>query len=226
MSSGERRRRERELEQADLIHVTSQAVRDELLHAGIPASRLIHSYHGVDVKSFELGPKADDLRIAFIGPLSMRKGVDVVSELASRLKGQAVVEAVGGPTCPWSRRIAERSAFVSRTSVRDTLRSARILVLPSLSDGFSYVVLEALASGTVPIVTPQVGASEIVRRLDERLVIERTEFVEAIVALLPQLDFDALGVRARALAEEFDRSYTSRATASAVLAKAEPLLTR
>ncbi len=223
LSRGECRRREREIERADLIHVTSLAVREEMLEAGVPAEKLVHSYHGVDLEQYRPGEKANSLTIAFVGPLSLRKGVDIVADLHARLGGEATIEAVGGPICPWSRRLAEEADFAAGSSVPETLAKAHVLVLPSRSDGFSFVVLEALAAGTVPIVTPEVGASEIVRRLDERLVIERTEFVEATADLLPRLDLPALSAAARALAEEFDRRRTSRATVAAVLERAELL---
>src|SRR5262249_39014515 len=93
-------------------------------------------------------------------------------------------------------------------------------VLPSRSDGFSYAVLEALASGAVPVVTPEVGAAEIVRRLDRRLVIERADFVEGVLDLLSTLDLTAASMAARALAEEFDRRRTSQEIAAAVLGRA------
>jgi glycosyltransferase involved in cell wall biosynthesis len=224
MSRAERRRREYEIERADLIHVTSLAVRDEFLEAGVPPERLVHSYHGVDLDHFAPAQKQDALTIAFVGPLSLRKGVDVAAELAARVSSDVVVEAVGGPNCPWSRRIAERAKFTRRESVSEMLGAAHVLALPSRSDGFAYVVIEALASGTIPIVTPQVGAAEIVRRLDDRLVLELDEFADGAVELLPQLDLDALSRRARALAEEFDRRQTSRATVTGVLERAAPLL--
>ncbi|HVO55182.1 MAG TPA: glycosyltransferase family 4 protein [Solirubrobacterales bacterium] len=217
----ELRRRQVELEQADLIHVTTLAVRDEMVEAGIDPDRLVHAYHGVDLDRYRPGTKADRLTVAFVGPLSLRKGVDVVAQLADALAQEAVVEVVGGPTCQWSRRIAERARFVFRASVPEMLGAAQVLVLPSLADGFSYVVLEALASGAVPIVTPEVGAAEVVRRLDPRLVVERAAFVEEVPALLDRLDFAELAPRARALAEEFDRERTSLAVANAVLERAE-----
>ncbi len=224
MSRAELRRRVHEIESADLIHVTSLAVRDEFLESGVPAQRLVHAYLGVDLERHRPGPKSERLTVAFVGPLSLRKGVNVVAELARRVRGEAVVEVVGGPACPWSRRLAEGAPFAWRRSVPEVLSAAHALVLPSRSDGFSYVVLEALASGTVPIVTPQVGAAEIVRRLDPRLVVERPGFAEEVAALLPALDFTGLAPRARALAEEFDRRHTSRAIAGAVLGRAELLI--
>ena len=153
----------------------------------------------------------------------MAKGVDVVAELAGLLGDGASVEVVGGPVCPWSRRLAERSPFVVRTDVAAMLGRAQVFVLPSRSDGFSYAVLEALASGAVPLVTPEVGAAEVVARLDPRLVIERVGFAEAAAALIGTLDLAELARRGRVLAEEFDRRRTGPALAAAVLARAEEL---
>jgi glycosyltransferase involved in cell wall biosynthesis len=214
------RRREREIDRADLIHVTSRSVRDEFLEAGVPESRLVHAYLGVDLDRFRPGPKPETPRIAFVGPLSMQKGVDLVADLAERLSGDAVVEAVGGPSCPWSRRVVDGARFETCASVPELLARSHLLVLPSRSDGFGYVVLEALASGSVPIVTPEVGSAEVVRRLDERLVIPREEFAERTAELLPLLDLPELARRGRALAEEFDRKKTSKAMAAAVLERA------
>jgi glycosyltransferase involved in cell wall biosynthesis len=223
LSRAEVRRSEHEIERADLIHVTTRAVREEFLEAGIAPERLVYSPLGVDLERFRPGPRRPRTTIAFVGPLSLRKGVDVVAELAERVGEDAVVETVGGPSCPWSRRISAGARFVRRASVAEMLGAAHVFVLPSRSDGFSYAVLEALASGTPPIVTPEVGAAEIVRRLDEQLVVERESFVERTLELLPRLDLADLAARAVALAAEFDRRRTSRAAASAVLERCDGL---
>lgn len=220
MSRAECRRRERELASADLIHVTSQVVRDQFLEAGYPPAKIVHAYLGVDLERYRPVTKASGLKVAFIGPLSLRKGVDSAREVAERLRGEGVVEAVGGPVCPWSRSVAAAAPFARGDSAAETLASSRALILPSRSDGFSYVVLEALASGTVPIVTPAVGTAEVVRRLDPRLVVSQDRFADAAVELLRTLDLVDLGRRARTLAEEFDRRGTSREMARKILVAA------
>lgn len=223
MSRMELRRREYEIARADLIHVTTLAVRDEFLEAGIPAERLVHAYLGVDLARFKPTAKGDHLRIAFVGPLSMRKGVDTVAELAARIGDAATVLTVGGPTCPWSRRIVEEASFEPRGSVEEMFAEAHLLVLPSRSDAFAYVVPEALSAGIVPIVSPQVGASEVVRRLDPRLVVDRECFVDVVIDLLPKLDLLDLSRRAIALAREFDRDEANSRAAHAVVERAERL---
>lgn len=223
MSRAEVRRGELELREADVVHVGAAAVRDQLLEAGLPAERVVHSYMGIDTERFRPGVPREVPTVAFVGPLSMAKGVDVVARLAALLVGEAEVEVVGGPVCPWSRRLAERAPFVHRADVAEMLAAARVFVLPSRSDGFSYAVLEALASGAVPIVTPEVGAAEVVRRLDPRLVIGREGFAEEAAALIGALDLDDLARRGRELSCEFDRRRTAPALAAAVLRRTEEL---
>lgn len=217
---------EYELRRADIVHVTSNVVREQLLDAGIEEERIVHAHLGVDLDRFRPGRKREVTTVAFVGPLSMSKGVDVVAELAARLGAEAQVEVVGGPSCRWSRGVVERANFVRRDSVAETLAAAHFLVLPSRSDGFSYAVLEALASGAVPIVTPEVGAAEVVRRLDPRLVVAREGFAEEVAALLGQLDLERLAPAARELAEGFDRRRTAPAVAGEVLARAKRLTPR
>jgi glycosyltransferase involved in cell wall biosynthesis len=226
ITRAEVRRCEYELRRADLVHVTTDTVREQLLDAGIEAERIVQAPLGVDLARFRPGRKNEVLTIAFVGPLSMSKGVDAAAELAVRLGDEARVEAVGGPSCRWSRGVVEAAPFVHGESVAATLAGAHFLVLPSRSDGFSYTVLEALASGAVPIVTPEVGAAEVVRALDPRLVVPREGFAEEVAALLPRLDLERLAPAARELAEGFDRERTAPRVAGAVLERAKGLAPR
>ena len=51
------------------------------------------------------------------------------------------------------------------------LRAAKVLVLPSYSENFGNVVLEAMAVGCPVVLTPEVGAAEIVRSSGAGLVV-------------------------------------------------------
>ena len=46
----------------------------------------------------------------------------------------------------------------------DVMMESDVLVLPSLGEGFGLVVTEALACGLPVVVTPNVGASDLVQR--------------------------------------------------------------
>lgn len=223
LSRAELRRRLAEIDRADLVHVTTEIVQQEFIDAGVAAERLVCAALGVDVQAYTPADKPAGLELAFVGPFSMRKGVDIVADLAERLDRKATVTAVGGPICRWSRDIAERASFAIGASVPEMLSRAHVFLLPSRSDAFSYAVLEAMASGAVPIVTPAVGASEIVRRLDERLVVPIGDYAGTVVDLLPQLDLADLGRRAREIALEYDRATLTRSAARSVLDAARML---
>ena len=216
----EMRRLEHELREADLVRAESGTVADELVDQGIARERIVLAPPGVDLDRFSPGPRPERLTVAFVGVLSLWKGVDILAALATALGEKADLLVVGGPVCPWSRRVAERARFQHRTDVPALLASAHALVLPSATDGFGYVVLEAMASGAVPFVSPEVGAAEVVRRIDDQLVQPRERFAEAVPELLRSLPLDDLAVRARAIAEEFDRERMAEQAARRVLAAA------
>ena len=76
--------------------------------------------------------------------------------------------------------------FIDEGDKRKVLQNADIFVLPSYSEGFSYAVLEALASG-LPIVTTNVGAlPEIVTDGENGFIIESGDY-EALSKKIIQL---------------------------------------
>lgn len=225
-TSMERRRRELEIERADLIRVTSLAVRDQFLEAGVPEHKLVHAYPGIDLDRYAPGDKSGELRIAYVGAFSMRKGLDIVVDLASRLPHTAQINIVGGPIDRWSRRLLDSVPFKRMSDVPAMLAQSQVLVLPSRSDAFANVVLEALAAGTVPIVSPEVGAAEIVRQLDPRLVVDLDRFAMDVPELIASLDLHDLAIRARALASGFERTAGASAVVTAVVAAAEVVIER
>lgn len=223
-SDRQRRLRLGEIERVDLIRVTTQTVRQQFIDAGVADEKLIHSYPGVALERYRPGDKAGSLRLAFVGPLSLRKGVHIASEIVRRLPAGASLQVVGGPTDPWSRRVSDAAGFTVANSVPALLSNAHVFVLPSASDAFAYTVIEAMASGAVPVVSSRVGAAEVVRRIDERLVLDLDGFADHFMALLPELDLEHLAERGIAIAGEFERAVRAEATARAVVHAALDLL--
>ncbi len=217
MTAAEAELLEAELQRANVVRAESRVVAEELASDPKLRGTVVLAPPGVDLERFAPATKAPDLTVAFVGTFSLWKGVDVLADLASRLRGSGIVATIGGPVCPWSRRLSTGAGFVARSDVPELLASAHALVLPSVSDGFGYVVLEAMASGAVPFVTPAVGAAEIVTRLDERLVQSTEHFAENVCGLLTSLPLDELGVRARTLAGEFEQGAMGRQAAQRVL---------
>jgi glycosyltransferase involved in cell wall biosynthesis len=221
MTKREMRRLERELLAADLVRTESASVADELVAHGIKAEKILVAPPGVDLARFIPGPPFERLTIAFVGALALWKGLDIVVKLAEALGRDGRVAVAGGPVCPWSRRLAEEAPFDRHVEVTPLLSRAHALVLPSATDGFGYVVLEAMASGTVPFVSPEVGAAEVVRQIDERLVQPRAQFAEVVPELVRSLPLADLAARARTIAEEFERGRMAELAARRVLAAAD-----
>jgi glycosyltransferase involved in cell wall biosynthesis len=208
---------EGELASADVIRVESEAVRASLVERGISEDKVVHAHPGVDLHRFQPGEKPNELLVAFVGTLSLWKGVDVLVDLAAHLRREETLQVIGGPVDPWSRRLAQEAAFEPANDVPALLSRAHALVLPAASDGFGYVVLEAMASGAVPFVTPTVGAASLVSQLHPELVQPPERFAEAVPELLRSLPLMQLGQEARRLAEGLDRLSCAKAAVDGML---------
>lgn len=119
----------------------------------------------------------------FLGRLSAKKAIDLLIRSVALTHGLRLVVAGGdeeglGPTLD---RLAselgvadriERVGEVVGEAKRRLLSAARVLVLPSTSENFGNVVLESLAEGRPVIVSPGVGAREIVESSRAGWVVE------------------------------------------------------
>jgi glycosyltransferase involved in cell wall biosynthesis len=210
-------RLEAEIRRAHVIRAQSGLIAGQLADAGVEPERIVVASAGVDLTRFRPGPKVDGLQVAFVGANSLWKGIDQVVALDRLLRPDGRLRVIGGPVDPWSRRLTEGLDRDERRDAAALMAESHALVLPSASDGFGRVVLEAMAAGTVPFVTPHVGAAEVVAELDPRLVQPRDEFAERVRPLLDELDLVSLGARAREIAEGYDRGERGAAAARAVL---------
>ena len=121
----------------------------------------------------------------FFGRLTWKKGLDtLLHAFAGTARGYLVIAGTDDEGLSNSLRqlagklgIERRVHIVARTvsgvDRYQLFRSARVLVLPSYSENFGNVVLEALASQVPVIVTPEVGAAEIVLEADAGFVVPK-----------------------------------------------------
>jgi glycosyltransferase involved in cell wall biosynthesis len=120
--------------------------------------------------------RSEKLELIFVGGLVPRKGCDMALRAAAPLlqSGVARFTVVGdGPersrleqlvSSLGSEQAVVFCGWISHKEVLDRLRSADVLVFPSVRDFGGGVVFEALALGTVPVVVDFGGPGDIVYR--------------------------------------------------------------
>ena len=116
------------------------------------------------------------LQVLFVGLLAQHKGIGYLLDAIDRLGSQVELTLVGrrfhaNPRVDEACRRWRWFETLPHSEVLDLMMEADVLVLPSLSEGFGLVVTEALACGLPVIVTPNVGASDLVRDGREGFVV-------------------------------------------------------
>jgi len=179
------------IEQAAAVHLTSQLEAAELQRFGWRLPRLAIIPNGADEPPPCDGQIATDVEaiaaeqplVLFLGRLSWKKGLDrLLRAFACTTAGKlAIVGTDDEGFAPRlvklaeDLRIADRVRILPRTiigSEKERLfAAARVFVLPSYSENFGNTVLEAMLRRVPVVVTPEVGAADIVRESGGGLVV-------------------------------------------------------
>lgn len=118
----------------------------------------------------ELGLADDQIAVLYAGQMEERKDPSTLVRAVKTARAQnpsIVLLMVGeGPLMPQLRSLADEGVrfLGQRHDVRDLMRGADIFVMPSLREGLSYAVLEALSYGVATIVSDGPGNPEAVAR--------------------------------------------------------------
>jgi glycosyltransferase involved in cell wall biosynthesis len=231
----------RTLENAAAIHVTSRREADEARAFGFDLPPTCEIPNGVDVDSDAMGkasPAIDAIMsrgpyALFLGRINWKKGLDrLIRALAHAPQVRLVLagndeEGYRQILEPLARAhgVASRVVFAGPVAGADKwclLKRAQLLVLPSYSENFGNVVLEAMAAGRPVVVTPEVGVADLVRDSGVGLVADGD--AASLGLAMARLADDAalgaaLGARGQALA-------TQQFTWDAVAAQMEALYDR
>lgn len=159
-------------------------------------------------------PAQDTSRVLCIGRLSEQKGqlllVEAVGALLAEGTPIELVLAGEGPFRPLIEAAVERvgaqdavqiTGWIDTDRVRDELRRARVLVMPSFAEGLPVAIMEALATGRPVVTTSIAGIPELV---DDRCGwLVPAGSVDALTAALrealrtPAPTLDAMGLEGR-----------------------------
>ena len=206
---------QRNFASAAAIHFTSQREWDDARKIAIPLPSPFVVPNGTELPAIATAAREDDLVVS-VGRINWKKGLDRLIEAAALLPRARFVIAGNDEEelVPRLRALAARLGVESRIEFRSALSAverdalfarAAVFALPSHSENFGNVVLEALAMGTPVVVTPEVGLAEEVQRTECGVVSNGTprEVAGAIGMLLDHRELRrAMGARGRALVEE------------------------
>lgn len=164
-------RTERELAAADCFLCGSEFTKRSLVWSGIDEESCEICHYGVDVSSFPCKERcnSDDMRpltFVYLGEVSEHKGIAYLIDAFSGIsEEQARLLCIGAIHIPSYIVDAlpgnvEFLGRIQHDEVSSCLLSADVMVFPSLGDGFSLSMLEALASGLPVICSENTGAAD------------------------------------------------------------------
>ncbi len=225
----------RTIERAAVLHATSDLEAEEMARLDLPLPPVAVIPNGIEPEPWDgetatLSPAVQSLLdgppfVLFLGRLSWKKGLDrLIPALAHA--PEAVLAVAGNDEeeiRPELERLAREAGVAARTvflgpvhgpDKAALLHHMMALVLPSHSENFGNVVLEAWAARRPAVVTPGVGLAGTVRETGGGIVAEGTpeDLGEAVRDLLAApLTADEMGARgAAAVRERFDWATVAR----------------
>lgn len=166
--------------QAELVYTPTDATAEGLVSLGIERDRIRTFTRGVDTELFDparrsrwnrrkLGAGGDDVVVLYVGRLSKEKALNVLADAFRRVSAdrpEMVLALVGeGPGREDVAKALEgtRHKFLgplTGTGLASAFASADIFCLPSETETFGQVSMEAAASGLPVIVVDRGGAKE------------------------------------------------------------------
>ena len=161
------------VERAAAVHCTSDLERDEMLALGLAPRETLVVPNGVDPPE-DLPPATRGDTILYLGRINWKKGLEqLIDALREVPHGQLIVAGNDEEALtPRLRAQAEKAGVAARVrfpgyvegaTKRELLRTAGVLVLPSVSENFGNAALEAMAYGCPVVVTRDVGLAESVQ---------------------------------------------------------------
>ncbi len=189
---------EAEYAEADVLLVTTPRNIDGFVARGIDPAR-IRAVPPV-LRTFGTPGAPDrgaDFKVLFVGALSLNKGLGYLAEAYARADLPAASLTLIGSPCPETEallapldgRAVVRTGPLPAAAVFDHMRSAHVLVIPSMTDGINLTLLEGLACGCTVIVSDLCGGSEFVRDGDNALVVPAGDS-DALAQALVRLEED------------------------------------
>lgn len=151
------------LKKLDGIGVVNPLVRDILVKKGYSEEKIVVVGNGVDTLSYSFTEKKNPSSLIFIGRLAELKGVEKLIEVVAEIKKEfpkVMLHIVGdGPRYRGIKKKIEELELENNVIMHgylrplDLLHSSAIYLSASQLEGFGIPLIEAMASGCVPVVS-------------------------------------------------------------------------
>jgi glycosyltransferase involved in cell wall biosynthesis len=152
-------------QEAQLLLAPSEFVREGMIRMGADQDKIAIVEYGLPKEWLDTVSEPVRGRVLYAGTVGLRKGAHYLAHAKRMLDAKGIqteVRIVG----PVHSSIVEHPAFqgpiycgqVPRTRMAEEFRRADVFVLPTISDSFALVHLEALACGVPVITTPNCGS--------------------------------------------------------------------
>lgn len=193
------------LKQMDGVVFLSKKTEREFEEKGLDKTKTttIYNFHSYNITEEEINNKikryhdSNEINLIFLGSISKRKGILDLLDVLNKVESNYVLHICGIVTeksieQEYSEKIGKlkqgriiEHGYVSGDEKKQLLLESDILVLPSYSEGFPLVLLEAAALGCA-IITTKVGAvtevfsddnGRIVDAGDTRALLEEIEYL-------------------------------------------------
>jgi len=211
------KRQIQEYEIADYIFAASEFVRKSFIEYGINEEKIIKIHYGVDDIFFKEIKREKKDEIIIVSTIGVRKGTHLLLEAYRRLKKEDKrlrLHLLGffredmREIIEINKDIIDFIGSIKKKELPEYFSKVDIFVQMSLEEGFSIMILEAMASELPVVVSENTGTSEIIDNGKDGFVLKYGD-VEGLYVILKLLvsDIDLrekIGKNAREKAKEYN----------------------
>jgi glycosyltransferase involved in cell wall biosynthesis len=170
------RRFDEEIRLADYFLVASDFVKKSLLALNIPERRIFTVPYGIDrdrfrpKKNYQIDKK---LKFLFVGRIEAAKGIYSLLEAFKQLDRKDIELILVGSTCGNDSLLEPYKNFFTNLGTKlnsempDIYMGSDVFIIPSMWEGLSLTIFEALATGTPVIASDHSGIVDIIANGEE-----------------------------------------------------------
>jgi len=208
----------RTLRKVDAIVTVSKAIKDEFISENFSEEKVVLIPNGVDVSRFnmkhqlantslagDLSESSKIIRLLFVGRLSPHKGLkylfDALKKMDDKIKYQLTLIGDGEIRSELEEYVRQSnlSSMVtfagSQLNVEKYYKESDIFILPSISEGLSNSLLEAMASGLAVIAAKVSGTEDVIEDGINGILVESKNSAQIASAIVNLSESESLRIK-------------------------------